>query len=394
MDFSWLEKIKEFFSNLNLDPIMQAVGRLKEVLGPFLENIGALLMWIWDNILAPLIQWIVEELAPVLIDVFSSVLEVINSVMEVIGPVLQDIWENILSPMFEWIGETVISVLEDLTGFLHDLSSLISGEITWDEFISGLSDTELLLGSVLTAFTLVYGAIGLFNAVIGIASTVTGIFSGVLAFFAANPAVLVALAIAGIIFVVLELIKHWDDMKNKLAEWEESLAEHVGNGKLEWEDFAYWVVVGIENVMRGIEKLFDWIGKLIDKLREAWKWLKKLLKSSDSFEYDYSADYDYGFSGYASGGFPDEGEMFVAREAGPEMVGTIGGRTAVATNADIVNAIKGGVYEAMAAALSTSGNRSGGGVVLNVNGREFMRAIWDDRNAVISEHGMSLITSG
>ena len=44
-------------------------------------------------------------------------------------------------------------------------------------------------------------------------------------------------------------------------------------------------------------------------------------------------------SAYASGGFPDTGELFVAREAGPELVGTIGGKTAVANNDDIVAGI-------------------------------------------------------
>ena len=77
------------------------------------------------------------------------------------------------------------------------------------------------------------------------------------------------------------------------------------------------------------------------------------------------------------------------------MVGTIGGSTAVATNNDIVEAVKGGVYEAVVAALGGSGgSRSGGTVILDVNGREFMRAIWDDRNAVIAEHGVSLVTNG
>jgi len=51
--------------------------------------------------------------------------------------------------------------------------------------------------------------------------------------------------------------------------------------------------------------------------------------------------------GYASGGFPDQGELFVAREAGPEMVGTIGGRTAVANNDQIVAGIASGVRQAM-----------------------------------------------
>jgi hypothetical protein len=56
----------------------------------------------------------------------------------------------------------------------------------------------------------------------------------------------------------------------------------------------------------------------------------------------------------ASGGFPDEGQLFIANEAGPEMVGTIGGRTAVANNDQIVEAI----YEAVSAAMSQSGGNN------------------------------------
>ena len=48
----------------------------------------------------------------------------------------------------------------------------------------------------------------------------------------------------------------------------------------------------------------------------------------------------------AEGGFPDEGQMFIAREAGPEMVGNIGRRTAVVNNEQIVASISGGVAEA------------------------------------------------
>ena len=46
---------------------------------------------------------------------------------------------------------------------------------------------------------------------------------------------------------------------------------------------------------------------------------------------------------YASGGFPQVGEAFIAREAGPELVGTIGRRTAVANNDQIVEGIASGV---------------------------------------------------
>lgn len=47
----------------------------------------------------------------------------------------------------------------------------------------------------------------------------------------------------------------------------------------------------------------------------------------------------YTFKGYAEGGFPKVGEMFVAREAGPEMVGKIGNSNAVANNNQITQGI-------------------------------------------------------
>ena len=48
----------------------------------------------------------------------------------------------------------------------------------------------------------------------------------------------------------------------------------------------------------------------------------------------------------ANGGFVDQGQLFIAREAGAEMVGSIGRRTAVANNDQIVDGITYGVREA------------------------------------------------
>lgn len=48
----------------------------------------------------------------------------------------------------------------------------------------------------------------------------------------------------------------------------------------------------------------------------------------------------------ASGGFVDSGQLFIAREAGAEMVGSIGGKTAVANNNQIVEGITQGVSNA------------------------------------------------
>lgn len=81
----------------------------------------------------------------------------------------------------------------------------------------------------------------------------------------------------------------------------------------------------------------------------------------------------YGFGFYAGGGFPNTGEVFVAREAGAEMVGRINGRTAVASNDQIVNAVSKGVYEAVVSAMSKSSNNVN--IYLEGEARGLFRAV-------------------
>lgn len=59
---------------------------------------------------------------------------------------------------------------------------------------------------------------------------------------------------------------------------------------------------------------------------------------------------------YAAGGTPGSGQMFIAREAGPELVGTIGGSTAVMNNDQIVQSVANGVASAVAAVMGGQGN--------------------------------------
>lgn len=52
-------------------------------------------------------------------------------------------------------------------------------------------------------------------------------------------------------------------------------------------------------------------------------------------------------SAYAQGGYPESGELFFANENGPEMVGRIGNKTAVANNDQITNAITNALVTAL-----------------------------------------------
>ena len=59
---------------------------------------------------------------------------------------------------------------------------------------------------------------------------------------------------------------------------------------------------------------------------------------------------------FASGAYDiPAGQAFIARESGPELVGTIGSRTAVVNNDQIVESVSKGVYQAVVSAMGQSG---------------------------------------
>lgn len=93
---------------------------------------------------------------------------------------------------------------------------------------------------------------------------------------------------------------------------------------------------------------------------------------------------------YAQGGFPDEGELFIAREAGAEMVGSIGRRAAVANNDQIVEAISAGVYQAIRNANggNGAGNRNTT-VVAQCDGKTLFKIVVDENNKVVRSTGAS-----
>lgn len=88
--------------------------------------------------------------------------------------------------------------------------------------------------------------------------------------------------------------------------------------------------------------------------------------------------------GYATGGFPDSGQIFMARENGiNEMVGSFGNRSAVANNDQIVSGIQQGVYNAVMSALQQNSGmfESGGGDVYldrSKVGRVVAKSVFDE----------------
>ena len=70
----------------------------------------------------------------------------------------------------------------------------------------------------------------------------------------------------------------------------------------------------------------------------------------------------------ALGGIVDPGQLFLAREAGPELVGTIGSHTAVMNNNMIVESVKGGVVNCVLGFVEKRKN-----ILVNIVEKKFIK---------------------
>lgn len=169
---------------------------------------------------------------------------------------------------------------------------------------------------------------------------------------------------------ITNIKQYFADLKAKWDEKIEPLHDALDNFKSSWSKAFGGIAIAVQNAM-------GWLGRLISKIKEAIGWLINLFSLAGGGQYN-DPSYDvYNDSSawlpFASGGFPDEGQIFLAREAGPELVGTIGGRTAVANNDQIIAGIREGVFEAVTAAM---GGNNGGGqpITIYLDGREIARS--------------------
>ena len=246
--------------------------------------------------------------------------------------------------------QTVLPVLETIAQQLGGFALIIGGILFTAQGISKLLDDDVTndLDGVLELL----GGIAL-------------IVSGIAVLLGAWPVAIVA----GIVAVAALVIRYWDVIKKFFTEtlpkfFTETLPYYVG--------FAIgWIVAkGIElknkiinavgtflsNTIKDLadksisEILHSLWRKFINFIKNIGRNLKKMFRFftkglSEGATSALGADYQpEGISGFASGGYPTRGDYFLANENGkPEYVGSIGNRTAVANQNQIVQGISYGV---------------------------------------------------
>ena len=286
----------------------------------------------------------------------QTALEIIGSAL-LVGKVAQGIsklqtalgFTSFLEPLktaFADIGASIGIIAQYLGGF----ALIIGGVFFTAQGISKLLDDDITNN---------------LNGVLELLGGIALMVSGIAVLLGAWPVAIVA----GIVAVAALVIRYWDVIKKFFTEtlpkfFTETLPYYVG--------FAIgWIVAkGIELKNKMINAIATFLSNTIkdlaDKsiseiLHSIWKKFINFIKNigrnlrkmfgfftrglSAGAESALGANYQpEGISGFASGGYPTRGDYFLANENGkPEYVGSIGNRTAVANQNQIVQGISYGV---------------------------------------------------
>ena len=195
------------------------------------------------------------------------------------------------------------------------------------------------------------------------------------------------------IYYLEKMKEAYEDMSKAVSETNISLDNVVGLSK-SWEGYYDNTKTLAEQILeatKSAEETLDGIDGSVKDVTvridadttlaelSTGNWFQKLWKQLKFGFSELWGAIKFGFSGeYATGGFPEEGQMFIANEKGPEMVGNIGSSTAVVNNQQIVDSVSIGVANAVAGVLGSQKTTNQNASYIYINGSEFAKAVYND----------------
>lgn len=369
---------------------------IQDVLSPFIE-------WININIIQPIIGFVaniwnqikkpLENLWEQVIGAFSEAWEVIQLLWDKVSPYLQNIWDGITS-IFNIAWKTIKGIWDKVSPYFQNI---------WDTIKSIFSVVSSTLGGF---FSTAWEAIkAVWNNVVNFFSIV---WSGIEAIFSVVKAVL-----SGNFSSAWDSIKNvWNQVTNFFAGVWQGIKNVFGNVANWFKDVfsKAWqavknvfttggqifqgIVQGISDVLKSVvNSIIRGINWVISKPFNALNSMIRKLRSIELFgltPFSWLNTFSIPqIPLLAEGGFPEQGQMFIAREAGPELVGNIGNKTAVANNDQIIEGVKQGVYEAVVEANINNTNKQP--IIVNIGNDKVYEGYGTYANNQNNRYGTNVI---
>ena len=319
---SFLAPVGEWFNTNVIQPVVGFFKGLWDSVAGFFKSLWSDIVGIWNKVSG----WFDKHVISPLVSFFEGLVLRIGQFFEGCWILIQAVWvvvstwfdENVITPLVEFFK----GVWEKVSKFFSDLWEDIKK--VWSKVSSWFN--EKVITPVVGFFKGVWTSVsGFFSS---LWTDIKGVWNTVATWFNVN--------------IITPVKTAFETACNAIGGFFSSL----------WLSVKQGVVKAMNGVISGIEgainKIVGGINALIGGFNDIVEWGAdvigvewggvSLVKEVQLARIPLPT--------YANGGFPETGQMFIAREAGAEMVGSIGRRTAVANNDQIVNGIANGVAEA------------------------------------------------
>lgn len=272
----------------------------KNIVQPIKDKLSPIVSWIYEHVIQPVINFF----KPILDTAVSIIAAIYRNVKEIVVGIINAVW-SILSKIIE-IGAKIVEILVALGIAFY--TYVLSPIINW-------------LGK---AASWVYN-----NAI----KPVLNFFGGIASWIYDN---VIKPVWDKIIWIREKIYGIFKEVGIAIADFIGGAIKSVVNGVLSK------IESGINVFIRGLNAAINLINKIpgVDIKKVSLLSIPRL----------------------ANGGFVDEGQIFMAREAGPELVGTMDGKNAVANNEQITEGIRKAARDGFMDAMQYSGKQN-----VNVN---------------------------
>lgn len=373
-EFDWSEAIADLADFIK--GFFAGLGESFEI--PGLKEIGESIAGVINDIkdkLTPAAEWISDTLVPLLKETLSEALSAIAAVINnVLKPAFDWLWQNVIQPVSVWVAENIIvPAIEDINNTLSKLADWLNGKITFGEFIKSISPIAAISLGVATAILAVSTAISTVHTVMTGIQTAVNVFKTALGLLT-SPAGIAVAVIGGIITAGVLLYQNWDTIKEAATKFGQKIVDVFNWIKEQIRAPINGIIGFFEIMVNGVVEGLNWMIRKLNSLSfDVPEWVPII--GGETFGFNIKELSTVTLPRLANGGFVSAGQLFIAREAGPEMVGSIGGKNAVANNGQIITGIQYGVASAMNSVL---------------NGRTNSAANTEEQNRILREQNKLL----
>lgn len=301
--------IADWFDEKVISPVCNFFSGLWSTVSGYFSNLWDDIVSVWTTVST----WFDETVIQPVSTIFENVTNWIGTFFEGCWIIIQAVWivastwfdENVITPVSDFFSELKDDVSEYFSNLWEDIKEVWETASDWFD--------EKVVQPVKGYFATLW-------------EDIKAVWNTVSTWFSEN--------------VIVPVQTAWETATTNIGEFFTTLWDSIKSGVVDAmnaviggiESAINWVIGGINTLIAGFN---DIVSVASDIVGTEWSGLSEIptitLSRITKFE---------------TGGYPETGQMFIAREAGAELVGNIGRKTAVVNNEQIVASVSRGVAEA------------------------------------------------